>query len=59
MKKNPRPKKRPKKQYAKETEWDEAYCMWYLCPHCKQSKIIPGSKFCPNCGKRIYIKDCE
>lgn len=35
---------------------DEIYCDWYKCLKCGDSMITNGSKYCPNCGRKIKSK---
>lgn len=42
---------------VKKTESkDEYYGYWEICDHCKSDMIIPGSRFCPQCGFEIIRK---
>ena len=39
---------------VKKTESkDEYWGYWEICDHCKSDMIIPGSRFCPQCGFEI------
>ncbi len=43
------------KRVDKKTgKWDEWYSEFFTCPYCQEKDITDWSKYCPNCGKKVY-----